>query len=87
MNQPVYSPLDPGRKEIRLIEILSPGIETSLAECRLSTVSLLGNASFTAISYVWGDSSITENIILDGSTVPVTANLAVALGHVKQHWQ
>ena len=87
MNQLKYKPLDPGRKEIRLIEILSPRTETSPAECRLSTVSLLGNTNFAALSYAWGDSSATENITLDGSTVPVTTNLAVALGHVKQHWQ
>jgi Heterokaryon incompatibility protein (HET) len=87
MNQLKYKPLDPGQKEIRLIEILSPGTETSPAECRLSIASLLGNISFAALSYAWGDSSVTENIALDGSTVPVTANLAAALRHVKQHWQ
>jgi len=87
MNQPNYKPLDPDRKEIRLIEILSPGTETSPAECCLSTVSLVGNPSFAALSYVWGDSLITENIILDGCAVPVTINLAEALRNVKQHWQ
>jgi hypothetical protein len=82
-----YEPLDSERKEIRLIEILSPGTKTLPSECRLSTISLLESPSFAALSYVWGDSSVTENIILDGYTVPVTKNLAAALKHVKHHWQ
>jgi hypothetical protein len=82
-----YEPLDPGRKEVRLVEILSPGTETLPAECRLATVSLLENTNFTALSYVWGDPAVTKNIILDGSTISVTTNLADALDCVKQHWQ
>lgn len=87
MSQRRYEPLDPERKEIRLLEILSPGTETAPTECRLSTISLLKNISFTALSYVWGDLAHTENIILDGSVVPIIMNLAGALSCVKHHWQ
>ena len=87
MNQSRYKPLDPEQEEIRLIEIRSPGTETTPTECRLSTISLLGNTRFTALSYVWGDPAITKDITLDGSVVPITTNLADALGCVKHHWQ
>jgi hypothetical protein len=82
-----YKPLNPEQKEIRLIEILSPGTETLLAEYYLGTVSLLENTSFTVLSYVWGDPAVTKNIILDRSTVSVTTDLADILGCVKQHWE
>lgn len=34
---------------------------------------------FAALSYVWGDGILRENIILNGEVVSITANLAIAL--------
>lgn len=89
MSQSKYQPLDIERKEIRLLEILSPGTDALPTTCRLSTVSLTENEniSFAALSYVWGDASITTDIVLDGTAFPVTTNLAMALRYVKHHWQ
>ena len=70
-----------------MLEILSPGTEDTPAECRLETVSLVDDVPFTALSYVWGDPMITKDIILNGSLVSVTVNLANALAYVKEHWQ
>lgn len=56
-------------------------------ECKLSIVSLKDNPKFTAVSYVWGDPNVTEDILLDGQVVPVTTNLAATLKHVKNHWR
>ena len=85
MSQAPYQPLDASRSEIRLLEILSPD-DTGLIICRLRTVSLLESPPFAALSYVWGDPSITEDIELDGITIAVTINLASALRHVHRQW-
>ena len=85
MSQAPYYPLDASRSEIRLLEILSPD-DTALIICRLTTVSLLECPPFAALSYVWGNPSITEDIELDGITVAVTINLASALRHVHRQW-
>jgi Heterokaryon incompatibility protein (HET) len=82
-----YTFLDPSLKEIRLIKILDPDPEVHSLNCRLSTVSLLDNPSFTALSYVWGDASITKDIMVDGSTAFIPINLAQALSLAKDHWQ
>ncbi|KAF2032586.1 hypothetical protein EK21DRAFT_87172 [Setomelanomma holmii] len=42
--------------------------------------------SFSTLSYVWGDASITEDVVVDGVSFPVTTNLAAALRHTKYHW-
>jgi hypothetical protein len=67
--------------EILVLEIGQP------VECCLHTVSLDDNPTFTALSYVWGDPSITENIIVNGHMKPVTTNLEMALRHIKTHWE
>ncbi|KAF5004913.1 hypothetical protein FDECE_8605 [Fusarium decemcellulare] len=71
--------------EIRLLEILSQSLRDKVV-CRLHTVSLDTKPEFVCLSYVWGDESITEEIIVDGVPVQVTVNLATALKHVKKHW-
>ncbi|KAH9203347.1 heterokaryon incompatibility, partial [Leptodontidium sp. 2 PMI_412] len=53
----------------------------------LSTVSLDDSPQFIALSYVWGDAAITEDIMVNGITMPVTVNLSSALKHVGKHWQ
>ncbi len=39
---------------------------------------------YTALSYVWGDANVTEDIIVNGVSFAVTSNLASAL---KQIWK
>ena len=81
----LYNPLNSSRSEIRLIEVISPN--TIPIECSLSIVSLKDDLDFSALSYVWGDPTVTEDILLNGHTVAVTTNLANALRYVKRHWQ
>ncbi|KAI8667550.1 hypothetical protein LRP88_00692 [Fusarium phalaenopsidis] len=83
--QPLYRPLDNTRREIRLLEILSQTQEQAVI-CKLHTVSLDSKPYFVCLSYVWGDPSVTEEIVVDGTPRKVTANLAAALKHVKKHW-
>jgi heterokaryon incompatibility protein (HET) len=84
--QDLYQPLDNERREIRLIEILSRACDADII-CQLITVSLNDAPRFTALSYVWGDPSVTEPIVLNGSALHITTNLATALRHVKHRWQ
>ncbi|KAF2436947.1 HET-domain-containing protein [Tothia fuscella] len=76
----MYKPLDPLNSEIRLLEFNSNG------SYNLITASLHSALPYSALSYVWGDASITESIVLDGVSFPVTTNLAAALQHARSHW-
>ncbi|CAM1500531.1 Fc.00g096930.m01.CDS01 [Cosmosporella sp. VM-42] len=76
-----------GAHDIRLLEIVYDGSTADRVECRLHHVSLKDNPSFTALSYVWGDPTSTEEIILEGMLIPVTRNLAAALRWAKHHWR
>jgi len=64
----LYRPLDASRSEIRLLEILG-GDELdddgTMVRCRLSTVSLDDNPDFCALSYVWGDATVTAPISVE----------------------
>ncbi|KAL2128350.1 hypothetical protein VTI74DRAFT_9291 [Chaetomium olivicolor] len=72
-------PLDPRRKEIRVLTLLS-GNDHELLECTLSVVSLSdGSVRFNALSYVWGDPGDTTTMTVDGVPAVVTKSLAGAL--------
>jgi Heterokaryon incompatibility protein (HET) len=74
-----YFPLDAAADEIRLLEIL-PGSEPARITGRLVKVSLNTSPIYDALSYTWGDPSITTTIILDGDQdFSVTTNLERAL--------
>jgi hypothetical protein len=81
----LYQPLDRNSRQIRLIEIL-PTQPDETIECKLHTVTLNPDTYYVCISYVWGDPSITEEIIVNGVRKQVTVNLATALRHLKKHW-
>jgi hypothetical protein len=81
MSRPsIYRPLASSKSEIRLIEY-----SNTLGSYRLIHSSL-GQCPYSALSYVWGDPSVTEDIILDGVSFPVTSNLAAALKHTSTQW-
>ncbi|KAE9379866.1 HET-domain-containing protein, partial [Stipitochalara longipes BDJ] len=66
--------------EIRLLRIISAASNNCILRCELSTFQLRKeNPDYVAVSYVWGDPSITEDIVINGRLVPVTKNLALAL--------
>ena len=77
-----YSPLSESRS-IRVVT-LQPGIrhpsnKPETVYCELEHVRLADNPYFEALSYVWGDPTIRENIILGGSQFSITKNLHAAL--------
>lgn len=78
-----YNPLIPSRNQIRVLTLHSSKLEDSI-QCTLSTISLDCNPAFSALSYVWGDTNVTAEIIVDGTSIQVTTNLASALRHIRK---
>ncbi|KAI2601850.1 HET-domain-containing protein [Hypoxylon sp. NC1633] len=76
----LYSPLDPLRKEIRLLECL-PGRETDIVRANLLHASLLDSeaARYETISYYWGDASIRDTLEVNGQVISVPSSSAAAL--------
>ncbi|KAF2243864.1 HET-domain-containing protein, partial [Trematosphaeria pertusa] len=85
-----HNPLDHGKDSIRLIEILpdlsaSGGIQCSLKHADVSS-------EYTCLSYVWGSSSQTRSITVNGRDFQVHLNLWDFLGvartkyHSKPLW-
>jgi hypothetical protein len=62
---------------IRLIELHYDNDADSAApiSCSLMVVSFEYEPSYTALSYVWGDKSVTKTILLDGKPFAVRENL------------
>jgi hypothetical protein len=79
----VYKSLDNPGGMIRLIQILST---TPRICCESRVVSLEERLIFSALSYVWGDPTVLEDISLDGKSLSVTRNLAHALRDVHNQW-
>lgn len=69
-----YKLLDPHRQEFRLLSVLPDEDEDSPVHCTLRHASLEVPPEYTALSYVWGDSTIHEDITMNDSTVSVTNN-------------
>jgi hypothetical protein len=83
---PLYQPLDTLRKQIRLVEIFpaTSADDTEPVQCRLNVTNLDHAPPYLALSYVWGDAAITQDVILNGLLHPVTTNLAAALWHFRK---
>ncbi|RDW84234.1 hypothetical protein BP6252_01824 [Coleophoma cylindrospora] len=73
---------DIGSWELRILT-LRPGREGTTVICEMQRVSLLSDFSYAALSYCWGDQSITSNIIVNNVLVPVTTNLEAALQQLR----
>jgi hypothetical protein len=74
-NKNIYNPLNEPENEFRLLRILPSSSFDASIECRLSTHSLKQSPQFIAFSYVWGDASVTEEIVVNGQRKSVTRNL------------
>ncbi|KAE8330165.1 heterokaryon incompatibility protein-domain-containing protein [Aspergillus sergii] len=80
-------PLDPARREIRLLTILpSPQSEAPI-ECSLQVASLDAFPRYEAISYVWGDIQKKNDILLDGRTIQVPTNVRRILHRLRHRKQ
>ncbi|KAL0935073.1 Heterokaryon incompatibility protein 6, OR allele 13 [Colletotrichum truncatum] len=83
MNNIAYRRLDSSRREIRLIEIQSARDISAPIDCRLVTVRLNDDLEFIALSSLYGDSSETDKIFVNGQAITITAHLSLALKHIR----
>ncbi|KAH7393092.1 heterokaryon incompatibility protein-domain-containing protein [Pyrenochaeta sp. MPI-SDFR-AT-0127] len=75
--------IEEGTHTIRLLTLL-PGTKNKPISCVLSSVSLDQAHSYTALSYVWGDTKDPQpNIWIDGSPLNITRNLHTALSYIR----
>ncbi|TVY80293.1 Heterokaryon incompatibility protein 6 OR allele [Lachnellula suecica] len=79
-----YQSLDTNKHGIRLVELLpaarSPQcISDYLVNCRIEHASLDNCPPYQALSYHWGDATVTWPIFLEGEVFLVTKNLEEAL--------
>lgn len=77
----IYTNLKIEGRQIRLLTIVSTAPEVT---CQLEVADLKDGPAFNALSYVWGDPTITETIVVNGIKVQVTENLACALKYAPQ---
>ncbi|OIW29050.1 HET-domain-containing protein [Coniochaeta ligniaria NRRL 30616] len=84
---PTYKPLDALKSEIRLLRFITDVNGNIAATLRTVALSPSSSSSFTALSYVCGDPTVTETVLLEGEPLEITVNLANALRHVTKHWE
>ncbi|KAJ0125211.1 hypothetical protein J7T55_006556 [Diaporthe amygdali] len=77
-HQPLYSPLDPSTRQIRLLQVSCTEVDEDFAPviCRLVTASLDDpSIRYIALSYVWGFETSQTPLVVDGKECNITANL------------
>jgi hypothetical protein len=81
----VHKPLEsqPASHQIRLLKILPASDQADEVRCEIFNSSLDNHPYYEALSYAWGDPSITLPIRLNGKTYHVTSNLESALRHLR----
>lgn len=83
---PVYKPLSVNKSCTRVLVLHSHTSNAAQVRCSLEVMTLdpKPDKAYTALSYVWGDASITEDINVNGVSFAVTSNLAVALRQIRK---
>ncbi|KAL6702928.1 hypothetical protein ACN47E_000770 [Coniothyrium glycines] len=78
----VWQPLDPYKKEIRVL-VVAPGASADKLMCDLEIVSLDAEPEYQALSYVWGPPPSSCEVCLEGTQHKVTDNLFDALMEIR----
>jgi hypothetical protein len=81
-----YEPLDPAKRQIRLLEILPRNHKLGKLRpvCRLFPANLDDKPSFTALSYVWGDQKNKRVVLVNKHPWKVTQNLFLAMMELRE---
>jgi len=82
---PLYSPLKPETKELRVLHIHPSSSPSAQVQCSLQLLSLTDTLrpDYQALSYAWGDPKITRSIRINDHELRVTKNLEAALRHIR----
>jgi hypothetical protein len=83
---PLYTPLDPSRQEIRLLEVISTDAQIT-CRTRIASLNAPDRPQFCAVSYVWGDPSATKIVTVDSTERHITPSLDSALRCSHYHWK
>lgn len=78
----LYEPLLRDPATIRLLTLLGGAFSDPL-QCRLDNVPFEPDPGFEALSYSWGDPTVTRPIQVNGRVLHVTSNLEAALKHLR----
>lgn len=78
-----YKPLDQSLDEIRIVTLSEATEESDPVTCTLTHVSLDHAPHYQALSYHWGDASVTRDIDVNDCTFSVTGNLEAALRELR----
>jgi hypothetical protein len=80
----ISAPLDAQKAQIRLVR-LQPRRGHDEICCALEVVDFddVKRASYTALSYEWGDTKASASIVLGGCNFPIRPNLWWALWHLR----
>ncbi|KAN0090031.1 Heterokaryon incompatibility protein (HET) domain containing protein [Hyaloscypha variabilis] len=70
-----YTPINTEKQEFRIVTIEPAPDHDQPIKCTLSVACLSAVPEFAAVSYVWGDASIANQISLDDKEFYVTTNL------------
>lgn len=83
-----YSELNTSSEEIRLLHLpplSDPRCTEEIIRCRLVQVPQAGSqASYAALSYMWGHRNGDQEIEVEGRTISVTCNLWEALRKLRR---
>lgn len=82
----LYTPLDPAKREIRLLEILVDLPDGDAAvSCNMTVASLDDEPLYVALSlHAWDDMSTTQTIVINGIEKRVASNLAMVLSRFRR---
>ncbi len=84
MSCPVYSPIDSGRGEIRLLQVHpAPELGFQLV-CSLQPALLSESPAFDALSYTWGSPGSGSDVQLNGKLFRIQENAAAALRRLRR---
>ncbi|KAK0610345.1 heterokaryon incompatibility protein-domain-containing protein [Bombardia bombarda] len=85
MSEYQYLPLEnseDSQRAIRLLHLMRGEWDSTIC-CSLQHASIDDGAEYEALSYTWGDVNDCRQITVDGATLNITANLEVALRHLR----
>lgn len=78
-----YNAISQGSRDFRFVDLLQ-GDWIDPVHCNIRTVSLDDNLEYEALSYVWGDNTISRPILLNEQIIQATSNLSNALQHLRK---
>ena len=68
--------------EVRLL-VLAPGAHSDEIRCELKHYFLSSIPKFDALSYAWGDISMSREVLCNNECIPVTESIFIALHYLR----